>query len=344
MAGDNPNIAALRRQARACQALNSPLTAGILDAAANLLDATSETGRRVLGWTGDPIADALPLRLSGGLHGLARRNVAPGLSKIYLEGSGDFSGAIREAIRAHDTWLAGWLDSPPQTNEVGRSGALMCGLMQAAHRLGMPIELLELGASAGLNLNLDRFRFDLGNRAIGPDDSLVRIVPAWTGGDPPDAKPVIVARAGVDLLPINVSDAAAAERLIAFVWADQKERIARLEAAIKIARSFLPPVVAADAAPWLDQQLQRRQPEGVMRIVMHSVFWQYVPPAAREQLYALIQQAGANATPSRPFGWLKFEPGPQIYTMELKLRLWPSGDDFHLANCHSHGSEINWLF
>ncbi|MDP1670890.1 MAG: DUF2332 family protein, partial [Alphaproteobacteria bacterium] len=279
MAGDNPNIAEFRRQARACHALNSPLTGEMLDAAANVLDEASETGRRVLGWTGDPMADALPLRLSGGLHGLARRNVAPRLSKLYLEGTGDFSNAIREAIDAHDAWLAGWLDSPPQTNEVGRSGALMSGLMQAAYRLGLPIELFELGASAGLNLNLDRFRFDLGKRAIGPEDSPVRIAPVWTGGDPPDAKPVIIARAAVDQRPVNVRDDAAAERLIAYVWADQKERIARLEAAMEIARKFPPPLVAADAGPWLEQQLPRRQPEGVLRIVMHSVFWQYVPPA-----------------------------------------------------------------
>lgn len=343
MAEDNPNIAALRRQARACQTLNSPLTAGILDAASNLLDATSETGRRVLGWSGDPIADALPLRLTGGLHGLARRDVAPQLGKIYRDGAGDFSGAICEAIHAHDAWIAGWLDSPPQTNEVGRSGALMCGLMQAVHGLGLPIELLELGASAGLNLNLDRFRFDLGKRTIGPNDSSVRIAPLWTGGDPPDARPVIIARAAVDQQPVNVSDAAAAERLIAYVWADQKERITRLEAAIEIARRFPPPVVAADAGAWLKQQLQRPQSVNVVRIVMHSVFWQYVPRATRQQLHDAIQQAGANATTTRPFGWLKFEPGPQLYTMELKLRLWPSGDDFHLANCHSHGSAIDWL-
>ena len=344
MANDNPNIAGFRKQALSCRWLNSPLTASVIEAAVDVLDDSSETGRRILGWNGDPLVDALPLRLAGGLHALARRGDMPTLTALYRGDGDDFTGAVRAAIAEHDAWLSAWLDSPPQTNEVGRSGALMAGLMVAAGRLNMPIQLLELGSSAGLNLNLDRFGYVLGARTAGPSDAAVQIAPNWTGDAPSGVWPVITARAGVDLRPVDVSDDAVAERLIAYCWADQSERVARLEAAIAVARAFPPHVAQGDAADWLDKQLSTPQANGTARIVMHSVFWQYLPQGSRDRITAIMNQAGESATAERPLGWLRFEPGDNLALMALTLRLWPLGDDLHLANCHPHGAHIEWLF
>lgn len=131
--------------------------------------------------------------------------------------------------------------------------------------------------------------------------------------------------------------------MIAYVWPDQAERLARIEAAIAIARAHPPHVERADAAEWLEARLAGAQDEGVLRIVMHSVFWQYLPRETRDRLHAAIDKAGAAATPGRPFGWLKFEPVDASGAMALKLRLWPSGDDLHLADCHPHGAHVEWL-
>lgn len=338
----NANLEAFLKQAEHCRRLGSPFTAAILEAATRVLDESSETGRRILGWEGNPLHDALPLRLTGGLHALARRGEVASLTRLYREGEGDHGAALGDALASHDAWLTGWLDSPPQTNEVMRSGALMAGLIEATARIGLPIDLLELGSSAGLNLNLDRFACDLGGQAAGDAASGVRIMPEWKGSPPPDGQPRIAARAGCDQNPVDVGDDAAAEKLIAYVWPDQHARLARIEAAIAVARAHPPGVEKADAGAWIADRLARPQAEGTLRLVMHSVCWQYLPRETRGCIHDAIRRAGEAATPERPLGWLKFEPFDESGIMALKLRLWPSGDDRDLARCHPHGAWIDW--
>jgi hypothetical protein len=335
---------AFRTQARGSRALISNLTASVLDALAETLNHETRTGARILDWSGDPLADAMPLRIAGGLHALARSGNVAALKSLYQCRTGDFGPTIRNVLKDWDDWLYPWLDSPPQTNEVGRSGPLMAGLMVAAARLKLPIELLEIGASAGLNLNLDRFHYQMGGLSVGPDDAVVRIAPDWTGEAPKGEWPNIAMRAGVDQNPLNVRDSDVAEKLLAYCWADQDERLKRLEAAIGTAQTFPPTVDRGDAADWIEQKLAAEQEEGVARIIMHSVFWQYVPTPSQNRIEVAILAAGAAATPSRPLAWLSFEPEPlTIAPMQLTLKLWPSGESIHLATCHPHGSTINWL-
>jgi hypothetical protein len=334
---------AFRKQAAGCRMLQSPFTADVLETLADGLDSSTQTGRHILAWSGSPLHDALPLRIAGGLHALARRGDDPALSALYRAGQGDFALIIADAIAAYDDWLCDWLDSPPQTNEVGRSGALMAGLMVASNKLACPLELLELGSSAGLNLNLDRFHYQFGALACGPADSPVRIAPHWTGPSPPDVAPSIVSRAGVDIRPLDVREDAVAERLIAYVWPDQTDRMTRTEAAISLARAFPPPVSAGDAGAWIAQKLAEEQVAGTARIIMHSVFWQYLPSETQTMTEVAMNAAAANAKADRPLGWLSFEPGENLQIMTLRLRLWPAGDDLVLANCHPHGTVIEWL-
>ena len=334
---------AFRHQASGCRAMNSPLTAKILETLADTLDHSTRTGARILDWPGDPMADALKLRIAGGLHALARLGEDAELAALYRGGTGDFTTILIRVLKEWDDWLYPWLDSPPQTNEVGRSAALMAGLMVAVQRLDMPIELLELGSSAGLNLNLDRFRYNLGRLEAGPNDAAVRIMPEWNGHAPEGRWPHVIARCGVDQNPLDVGDDAIAERLLAYCWPDQHDRLARLEAAIAIARAFPPAVAAGDAADWTEHMLAEPQAKGTARIVMHSVFWQYLPVDAQKRIEAAILKAGKTATPDCPLGWLSFEPDPStISPMQLRLRVWPSGESLHLAACHPHGASINW--
>jgi hypothetical protein len=338
-----PILEAFRQQADFCRGLGSSLTADVVDATATVLDETTATGAAILGWKGDGLADALPLRLTGGLHALARRGDMPALTAYYRDRIGDAPALIRQTLKDFDAFLLPWLRSPPQTNEVGRSGALMAGLMVAAERLNMPFELLEIGASAGLNLNLDRFRYRFGKLAAGPLDSRVLIAPHWTGQTPPDAWPVIVARAAVDQNPLDATDPYVAERLISYVWPDQTERLKRAEAAIAIARTYPPGVDKGDAADWIEARLTAPQPPGTARIVMHSVFWQYLPASTQQRIEAAIAAAAQRASPDAPLVWLRFEPREVVARMQLELQLWPGGEALHLADCHPHGTDIRWL-
>jgi hypothetical protein len=335
---------AFRQQAAGSRVMNSPLTADVLDTLAEILDRNSRTGARILDWSGDPMADALKLRIAGGLHALARSEQDNELAALYQVGTGNFGATLKRVLIEWDDWLFPWLDSPPQTNEVGRSAALMAGLMIAAKRLAMPIELLELGASAGLNLNLDHFHYNLGGLEAGPSDAAVRIAPAWNGAAPVGDWPRIVARCGVDQSPLDVRDEAIAARLLAYCWPDQHDRLARLEAAIATAHAYPPAVDKGDAADWVERKLAEPQTEGVARIVMHSVFWQYLPSDTQNRIEAAILAAGKAANAECPVGWLSFEPDPStISPMQLRLRLWPTGESLHLATCHPHGASINWF-
>ncbi|MCA1749857.1 MAG: DUF2332 family protein, partial [Sphingomonadales bacterium] len=258
-------------------------------------------------------------------------------------GEGDVGRAVEQAMTAHDAELARWLDRPPQTNEVGRAAAVMAGLLVAADRYPLPIDLLELGSSAGLVLNLGRYRYDLGGVAAGEETSPLLLAPEWKGGPPPEAPIDIVTQRGVDRDPIYLSTPEAAERLIAYIWPDQKQRIANAERAIRLARAFTPPVIAGEGDEWVENRLAAPQAEGVLRILFHTIALQYFSAEAKARVEDAVLKAGAAATEDRPFGHLAFELNAEKTACALRLRLWPSGEDLHLADAHPHATRVKWL-
>ncbi|PNB48255.1 DUF2332 domain-containing protein, partial [Pseudomonas sp. FW305-130] len=99
----------------------------------------------------------------------------------------------------------------------GRSAALMLGLIEIARRHGPRLELLEIGSSAGLNLLIDRYRFDLGGSFYGPEHSPVTITPVWSGPPAPVVPLEMVSVRGCDVQPLDATDPAVAARLAAYV-------------------------------------------------------------------------------------------------------------------------------
>jgi hypothetical protein len=342
--------AALEQQARFCAALGAPFTAALCRVLASAVPPASLTGQRLAAWPGEPMTDALPMRLTGALHWLVRGGRAPGLAALYPPVAMPDDAMIAAALAglfadpAADAAVAAFLDSPPQTNEVGRAGALMPGLLVTAAVTGLPLALNELGASAGLNLNMDRFACDLAGVTAGDAASPVIVRPHWTGPPPPAAPVQVVRRAGVDIAPLDAADAAVAERLLAFIWADQPERLARTEAAIALARRFPPPLARGDAADWLEHSLALA--DGVATIVYHSIAFQYFPAHAQARIMAHLEQMGAAATLARPLAWLRLEmddpANPALPT--IRLTLWRGqGPEHHLlGRAHAHGTFVQW--
>jgi hypothetical protein len=201
-----PVRAALLQQAEACRGLGSPFTAHLCQRLAAILDDTTVLGRAVCGWTMDPVDSALALRLCGALHMTVRAGRAPALARLYppvTEMGAPLDTALRDTIAAHGDDLAGLLDSAPQTNEVARSAVLLGGLLTIAAQTGLPLALNEIGASAGVNLHPDCYRYDLGaGRGWGPPDAPLTIPCDWRGDCPPlDVLLRIVSRAGAAILP-----------------------------------------------------------------------------------------------------------------------------------------------
>ena len=343
MADEQTNRESFAIQAGYCTAMAAPITARVSVVLGHSLTRDTETGRRVLDWPGEPVADALVLRLIGGLHALYRRGV-PEIAPVFtgaVTDEDDVAAILRDVFVKHDADLLPWLDGPPQTNEAGRSAGLMTGILHLAARYGPRFEVLEIGSSAGLNLLIGRYRFDLGGVRAGPADSLVEIEPAWRGPPPPNAPVEIVSARGVDIQPLDLSDDRDAERLQAYCWVENTERQARLEKTIAMVRAEGIDLVQGDAADWVEARLAEPQAEGVTRVLMHSVVWQYLPDTTQHRIADAMQAAGERAAPERPLGWVMMEPNRDLHRHEVRVRGWPGDMPMELvALTHAHGAWV----
>jgi len=325
--------------------LGSPFMIRLCGLLGRRLDRSTEVGRRVLDWPGtaDAFGDALPLRLAGGLHALVRRGEAPALANAYpphpLPDEERFWDLLRPVLA--NPALLPWLDGAPQTNEVGRSAVLMAGLLAIAELFPGPMELLEPGASAGLNLLLDHYGYHLGGRLAGNAASPLFLRPEWKGPPPPDSRVTIATRRGVDLNPLDARRDGG--RLLAYVWPDQQARLAQLVTALAIAGRDPPPVDRSDAADWLAARLGEPRPPGTVRVVLHSIAFQYFPAPTKTRIAAELEQAASAAAPDRPLAWLRYEFDDRDEKITLRLTTWPGGGERLLAYCHPHGHSVRWL-
>jgi hypothetical protein len=345
-AAESPFRIHARWQAHWCTTLGSPFTALLCTLVADRLDPATPLGRRLDGWPGNPQDDALMLRVAGGLHALVRAGKAPALAALYPPAPMPDADKLWDALAPS---LAGnillpWLESAPQTNEVARSGVLVPGFLTIAAETGLPLALLELGCSAGLNLVPDRYAYRLGTQAVGNPESCLRIEPVWEGADPPVAPLAIESRAGVDLNPLDVLNPDERSRLLAYVWPDQPHRLERMARAIAITAEDMPEIVKGDAADFVEARARPRR--GVATTVFHSIAFQYFPQATQARIHAHMERTGAKATADAPLAWLRFElePGADSGTPPtLRSRLWPGGEDRLLARAHPHGKQVQWL-
>jgi hypothetical protein len=342
-------LAAFEQQAAACASMDAPFTARLCRVLGANLTGDTAFERRVRTWPDKSLLpDLMPLRCCAALNTLVRRGQASALAALYPPpASGDDSAlwkAIAATIEAHDTAMAAFLDSPPQTNEVLRSAVLLGGLLQIAAATRMPLALYELGASAGLNLMFDHYSFDLGEgRLWGPSHSLVHLVCPWSGRPPTLETPLAVAsRAAVDLRPVDARSRTDRERMLAYIWPEQFDRIRRIEAALDVVADSSLRVEQGDALAWLTDRMAGPPQAHVCRIVYHSVFLQYLPHGLRQALRTEICAAGERATAETPFAWLAMEAAPDRAGCELCLAIWPGGERRVLANVDWHGRWAVW--
>ncbi len=329
---------------------DAPVTARICLSLLALLHTDTETGRRLASWPGKVLADALPLRVAGGLHHLHLSGADDRLAAIYdgsITDQSAIDSLICHIIADHDTAMLAWFDSPPQTNEAGRSASFMAGLSWLSARLGPKFELNELGASAGINTMMDRYHYVLNGISFGPKASPMQIKPEWRGAAPPNNPVEIVAIRGCDQAPIDLSDPAAALRVKSYVWPENHDRLTRMDAAISLARQHAPDVVRADAADWVEQQLSHEHASGVARVINHSIVWQYIPDDRQRRIENAIIYAGATATAERPLAWMMLETNRATFRHELTIRYWDgsdaSGKTHLLGEAQAHGAWVEWL-
>ncbi|WP_033075366.1 DUF2332 domain-containing protein [Sphingopyxis sp. MWB1] len=338
---------AFANQAAYCRANGAPVTARVVAALATLLDAPgSDFARRIADWPGAPLADALPLRAAGGLHALYLGGIAPDLAPIYADADGVNDAAIIAGIvRHHEPLLLPWLDGPPQTNEAGRSASFIAAMLWLAEE-GLPasFQCLEIGSSAGINLMIDRYHYDLAGVQVGPNPGAMAFAPEWQGHHPPQHPIAFAGLKGCDVAPVDLTDPEQALRLKAYIWPEHHIRFARMEAAIAAATAAPPEIVRANAADFIEGELAKPQEAGTTRLLMHSIVWQYVPADQQARVTAAMQAAGTRATAERPLAWIALEANRSSHRHELTVRHWPADPmPRHLAYAHAHGAWVEWL-
>jgi hypothetical protein len=226
------------------------------------------------------------------------------------------------------------VERPVQTNEPARCAALLGGFIETARTTGLPLRLLEVGASAGLNLAFDRYRYELADARWGPGDSPVTIRAALTGRPPLDTPLEVASRAGCDARPLDPRNEEDRLTLTSYVWADQTERLARLRAALELAAETGIRVEKARAADWVEEQLRDETP-GMTSVVFHSIVMQYLPEDERERFEHAVRTAPSSVA------WLRMEPAGEL--TDVRLTLFPGGEERLLARAGYHGDPVEWL-
>lgn len=337
----------LRRQGEACRDIGSPLYGDLLDwAAKDLLD-------------GGPVADllsghydarpssALALRMLGGVHALALSGRAPALAAWYPSAGGQVDtepgsprawAALRQTLAEQRDALLPWLERPPQTNEVGRAAALLGGLLYIVAGARLPVRLVEVGASAGLNLRADLFCIRGDSASYGDPRSPVVLTHAWQGFAPPDGVVRVVERRGGDLAPLDPASPEGRLILTAYVWPDQTDRLARLRGALAVAEQ-VPTDLRAESAT--DTVARMDLADGTWTVLWHSIFHQYLSQEQRSELADGVARLAAAATPEARFAYLYLEQS-RAGGCPVTLTTWPGGRRAILGSATAHGIPVRW--
>jgi hypothetical protein len=336
--------AQLQWQADACRMIGSELYAGLLERTADDVNEGGPAWEILRGHEQDPRFSVLGLRLMGGANRLALTGREPDLADAYGNGR-DAAQAwelLRDVLRRNAAELRRTLDRPVQTNEVARCAALAFGFLTVAEETHLPLRLLEVGASAGLNLRWDRFHYEADGFSWGPAGSAVKLEFELEGKPAPHLPPSIEIgdRRGCDTNPIDATTEAGQLTLLTYIWPDQVERIDRMRAALKVAAELPIELDRDPAAAWARRMLAEPVP-GQATVIYHSIVSQYLSDEERDGLFSAIREAGERASDDAPLAWLRMEPADDRANLELTL--WPGGRVRQLARVGYHGNPVELL-
>ena len=230
------------------------------------------------------------------------------------------------------------------TNEVGRSALLHPGFAMAGRAANATLSLIEIGPSAGLNLIWDKYgvRYCKGAARAVINESAPLVIECELRGDEvpsvSSATLSVASRLGLELNPVDLSNADDRDWLRALIWPDQVSRLERLDKAIALFAKEKPPIRAGDALMLLPDALSQ-VPHGVTPVVYHTIAVYQFSREMREALESILTVAGLR----RPVLRLSFEFDGQLYILSLIRYADGVREETRLASCHPHGTWIEWL-
>lgn len=343
-------VTSLRQQASACAHLGSPMYADLLGRIVEDVGRGGPSAVVLAGHEDDPGPSALGLRLLGSVHRLVLDRRAGDLATFYpsVGGTWDPVGgwpAFVGLLEEQPGVVREWLDRPPQTNEVGRAGGLVGGLLHLEDAQRLPVRLFEIGSSGGLNLLADRFAYeDEQGLAHGEPTSGVLLTNAWRG---PSLRPWptlrFTERLGCDVMPVDARTTEGRLTLTAYVWPDQAARLERLRGALALAQQHSYEVRRQGAVDFV-QDLDLRP--GATTVLWHSVMWQYLTSDEQTAVTSRIGELGEAATQDAPFVHLFLEPIRRVpdepHHFLVVIESWPHGGRRVLGRSVGHGLPTTW--
>lgn len=304
-----------------------------------------------------PTASRMPITVFGAVHALLLADPSEPLARWYpnltaAPRTEDGGEALVEFCQRRRQELVELVRTrTPQTNEIGRSAVLVLGLAQIATDVG-PLAQLDVGASAGLNLLSDRYRYHYGDRSLGtgPIELDCQLSGDLASTVVPTRLPRIEQRLGLDRHPVDVTDPEQLRWLEAFVWPDQPERFVRLRAALDEAAALRPELVAGDAV--LDLAATVARLDAGHPVITTSWVLNYLDPAQQEAFWSQLNELGAL----RDLSWVVYESPEATSGLHwpesvaghklsaLRVARWRGGKlhDDVLALGHPHGYWLAW--
>ncbi|MGZ9213983.1 MAG: DUF2332 domain-containing protein [Candidatus Binatia bacterium] len=262
-------------------------------------------------------------------------------------------GLFAAFCRTHEAELVDIISTrATNTNEVGRSALLTPAFDIIARTAKAPLALVEIGSSAGLNLNFDRYGYRYTDEHGAPklerrtDASLVLSCVLEGVGVPllGELPPTVASRIGLELYPIDVSDEDERRWLKALVWPERTDRLAKLEGALKVAAVHPPRIKGGDAVSNLASALAEI-PSDQARCVYHTVMSYQLSGEQFRQINEILLEASKTAPVWRVSveGEVAF-PNPDATFNPLKISRYLNGERaaLTLAVCDPHGLSMEW--
>lgn len=341
-------LRALTHQAVQCERLGSPMYSRLFQDLANDYADNGRTYAMLAGRSHRPIHDAIPLRLAAAIHRIVLDGKDDRIGRHYPSVGGtpgkDYSADFIAYMRDHIEEIDSALTEQVQTNEIGRSVVPLV-LTHWLTNFGIrSCDFLELGASAGLNMNFDHYYASYESLRMGDATSKVRFMGDWFADSPdvPKKSALIHTRRGVDISPLDIRNNEERTRLLSFIWPDQKKRFQRTTDAIAIAQKFPVVIDQQSADVWLAHQLPQHLDQPT--IVFHSIVWQYLGRDVQNHMRTTLQHNGSQRTPETPLIWARMEPAGE--TADVRVTMWDGTEppqEYLLCEIGYHGQNMKWI-
>lgn len=233
-----------------------------------------------------------------------------------------------------------------QTNVITRCNYLMPVFSNLLSSANGPATIIDIGASAGLNLNFDRYEYYYNNEKVY-GNSRVKLHCQIKAGKVPTIKPFKnpIEKIGIDQHLIDVTNTDDLIWLQALIWPDQTERFLMLKEALNAPNLSEIKRIAGDTVADFKNIIEAVDPYALLIISATHVLYQFTDKLLLE-FYNFLDAIGQNrnfyflsaeATEAARLKYGVHHTAVVLTTYKNKLK-----QETLIAETNGHGNWIKW--